>query len=187
MAFARQADAADGAAAGATEAERRGFEIAARARRCLHFGIVPGPGEILMRIEASGICGSDVECFEGLSSEGRYDIGPYTPGHEWGGKIIEVGSQVKHLKPEMKVTGDCVMACGVCHNCKDGLMPSACQNMREAGFTVPFETARMSAGLEFRFHLPIFPVPLRLIYGFPIRELQFDRTNRFQFSIGRSF
>jgi len=92
------------------------------------------PDQVLVQTGACGICGSDVECFEGLSAEGRYDIGPYTPGHEWGGKIVEVGSQVKHLKPEMKVTGDCVMACGVCRNCKDGLMPSACLNMREGGF-----------------------------------------------------
>lgn len=50
-----------------------------------------------------------------------------------------------------------------------------------------FETSRMSAGLEVRFHLPVFPVPLRLIYGFPVRKLESDRTNSFSFSIGRSF
>ncbi len=92
------------------------------------------PNQVLIQVGACGICGSDVECYEGLSAEGRYDLGPYTPGHEWGGKIIEIGSEVKHLKPGMKVTGDCVMACGVCQNCKDGLMPSACLNMREIGF-----------------------------------------------------
>ena len=48
-------------------------------------------------------------------------------------------------------------------------------------------TMRMSAGVELRFHLPIFPVPLRLIYGVPIRELGGDRTSEFTFSIGRSF
>ena len=55
------------------------------------------PDQVLIQTGACGICGSDVECFEGLSQEGRYDLGPYTPGHEWGGKIIEVGNQVKHL------------------------------------------------------------------------------------------
>jgi outer membrane protein insertion porin family len=50
-----------------------------------------------------------------------------------------------------------------------------------------FSTIRASAGLELRFHLPIFPVPLRLIYGFPVRELKGDRTGNFTFSIGRSF
>jgi len=92
------------------------------------------PGQVLVKVGACGICGSDVECFEGKSKEGRYDIAPYTPGHEWGGRVVEVGKNVTTLKPGCKVTGDCVMACGVCRNCKDGLMPSACLNMREAGF-----------------------------------------------------
>jgi outer membrane protein assembly factor BamA len=50
-----------------------------------------------------------------------------------------------------------------------------------------FTTARASAGVELRFHLPIFPVPLRLIYGFPLREFRGDDTSNFTFSIGRSF
>jgi len=90
--------------------------------------------QVLIKIGACGICGSDVECYEGHSAEGRYDIAPYTPGHEWGGQIAAVGSAVTTLAVGNKVTGDCVMACGVCANCKDGLMPSACLNMREVGF-----------------------------------------------------
>ena len=50
-----------------------------------------------------------------------------------------------------------------------------------------FEDTRVSAGVELRFYLPVFPVPLRLIYGVPIRELPGDRTTGFTFSIGRSF
>ena len=50
-----------------------------------------------------------------------------------------------------------------------------------------FETARVSTGVELRFHLPIFPVPLRLIYGWPIRSVRGDRVSNFGFSIGRSF
>lgn len=90
--------------------------------------------QVLVKVGACGICGSDVECFEGLSNEGRYDLGPYTPGHEWGGEVVDIGSGVRTMKPGYKVTGDCVMHCGVCRNCQDGLMPSACLNMREAGF-----------------------------------------------------
>lgn len=94
-----------------------------------------GPNQVLIKTGACGICGSDVECYEGESAEGRYDLGPYTPGHEWGGKIVEVGSGLRStLKVGDKVTGDCVMGCGVCENCKDGRMPSACLNFREIGF-----------------------------------------------------
>ncbi|HKQ59995.1 MAG TPA: outer membrane protein assembly factor BamA [Candidatus Polarisedimenticolaceae bacterium] len=50
-----------------------------------------------------------------------------------------------------------------------------------------FDTLRASAGIEVRFYLPIFPVPLRLIYGVPLRKLEHDRTSSFTFSIGRSF
>ncbi|MBZ5639692.1 MAG: outer membrane protein assembly factor BamA [Acidobacteriia bacterium] len=50
-----------------------------------------------------------------------------------------------------------------------------------------FKDARVSAGIEMRFYLPVFPVPLRLMYGWPLRKLQEDRTSNFMFSIGRSF
>lgn len=94
----------------------------------------PVGNEVLVKVKACGICGSDVECYEGHSAEGRYDIAPYTPGHEWAGEIVAVGPQVRHLKPRYKVSLDCVMQCFACGNCKDGLMPSACENMREGGF-----------------------------------------------------
>ena len=42
-------------------------------------------------MKACGICGSDVECFEGKSGEGRYDLAAYEPGHEWAGQAAEVG------------------------------------------------------------------------------------------------
>jgi outer membrane protein insertion porin family len=50
-----------------------------------------------------------------------------------------------------------------------------------------FKDMRASAGVEVRFFIPVFPVPLRLIYGVPIRKLPEDRTSAFTFSIGRSF
>ena len=90
--------------------------------------------QVLVKLKAAGICGSDVECYEGNSAEGRYDIAPYTPGHEWSGQVMEVGNDVTIVKAGDKVTGDCVLHCGYCINCKSGLMPSACLNMREAGF-----------------------------------------------------
>ena len=50
-----------------------------------------------------------------------------------------------------------------------------------------FTDYRASAGVEVRFFLPVFPVPLRLIYGWPLRKLPEDQTSSFSFSIGRSF
>jgi L-iditol 2-dehydrogenase len=94
----------------------------------------PTPEEILIRVKAAGICGSDVECYEGQSAEGRYDIAPYTPGHEWSGEVTALGSNVTGFDVGDKVTGDCVMRCFKCENCKRGLMPAACLNFRELGF-----------------------------------------------------
>ncbi|MGI6667947.1 MAG: zinc-dependent alcohol dehydrogenase [Acetivibrionales bacterium] len=94
----------------------------------------PGPNQVLIKLKACGICGSDIECYEGKSKEGRYDIAPYTPGHEWSGIAVEVGSDVTSVKAGNKVVGDCVLPCNNCANCKDGKMPSACLNMREVGF-----------------------------------------------------
>lgn len=90
--------------------------------------------QVLIRVGACGICQSDIECFEGHSAEGRYDIAPYTPGHEFAGLVEGVGGGVLDIKVGDKVAVECVMACGVCANCKSDLMPSACLNMREVGF-----------------------------------------------------
>ena len=84
------------------------------------------PDQILIKVGACGICGSDVECYEGKSAEGRYDIAPYVPGHEWAGKAVEVGSAVTSVKVGDKVVGDCVLPCHHCASCKDGKMSSAC-------------------------------------------------------------
>jgi len=92
------------------------------------------PDEVLVKLRACGICGSDVEIYEGKSKEGRYDIQPFTPGHEWAGDVVEVGKDVTTLKPGDRITSECVVACGVCENCKSGLMPSACLNFKEIGF-----------------------------------------------------
>ena len=95
----------------------------------------PKPDQVLIKMKAAGICGSDVECYEGLSAEGRYDIAPYTPGHEWSGEVAAVGKDVKNVKQGDKVTGDCVLPCFRCENCRRGMMPAACLNFREVGFT----------------------------------------------------
>ena len=60
------------------------------------------PDQVLVKVRACGICGSDIECFEGLSAERRYDLGSYTPGHEWGGEIVEIGSKVTSLKKRFR-------------------------------------------------------------------------------------
>jgi outer membrane protein insertion porin family len=56
-----------------------------------------------------------------------------------------------------------------------------------AGVDFNWNDARVSAGVEFRVFLPVFQAPIRLIYGWPLREQAGDRVNNFQFSIGLPF
>jgi L-iditol 2-dehydrogenase len=90
--------------------------------------------QVLVKLKAAGICGSDLECYTGKSKEGRYDIAPYVPGHEWSGEVMDTGEKALTLRKGDKVTGDCVLHCGNCENCKSGLSPASCRNMREVGF-----------------------------------------------------
>ncbi|MCU0231206.1 MAG: BamA/TamA family outer membrane protein [Acidobacteria bacterium] len=55
------------------------------------------------------------------------------------------------------------------------------------GVDINWDQARVSAGFEFRIFLPVFQAPIRLIYGWPVKEQPFDQTSQFQFSIGLPF
>jgi threonine dehydrogenase-like Zn-dependent dehydrogenase len=77
----------------------------------------PGPGEVVIEVIATGICGSD---FHGYSGEnGRRHPGQVM-GHETVGRIDELGVGVTHLAPGQLVTINPVIACGTCAACRDG-------------------------------------------------------------------
>jgi L-iditol 2-dehydrogenase len=70
----------------------------------------PGPGEVLVRSQAVGICHSDLELLAG-----RYIIPiryPITPGHEWAGEVAGAGPGVDDFKPGDPVVGECVVGPG---------------------------------------------------------------------------
>ncbi|MBN1909594.1 MAG: alcohol dehydrogenase catalytic domain-containing protein [Pirellulales bacterium] len=79
-----------------------------------------GQGDVLVRIERVGVCGSDVHYW----AEGR--IGndlvryPATLGHECAGTVAEVGSRVTTVRPGDRVVIDPAMTCGQCDQCKAG-------------------------------------------------------------------
>jgi L-iditol 2-dehydrogenase len=81
---------------------------------------VPGPHEVVVKIEANGICGSDIHFFK----EGRLGnfvvTVPYVPGHECSGTIAYVGSEVKGFAPGNLVTIEPGIPCGRCEICKSG-------------------------------------------------------------------
>lgn len=77
---------------------------------------VPGPGEVVLRIAATGICGSDLHGFTGDS--GRREPGQIM-GHETAGTVESVGAGVE-LAAGTPATGYPVLACGECAACRTG-------------------------------------------------------------------
>src|ERR1700724_4862028 len=77
----------------------------------------PGPGEVLVRVSACGICGSDVHGYDG--SSGRR-IPPIVMGHEAAGVIAAVGSGGSAFKLGDRVTFDSTVYCGSCDFCQRG-------------------------------------------------------------------
>ena len=78
---------------------------------------VPGPGELLVRVAACGICGSDVHGYDG--SSGRR-IPPIVMGHEAAGRVAALGPQVTGWSEGDRVTFDSTISCGTCPYCSRG-------------------------------------------------------------------
>ena len=76
----------------------------------------PGPGEVLVRIEACGICGSDRHMLRGEFPTAL----PVTLGHEFSGIVEAVGQGVSSVPPGARVTGDPNISCGTCPACRAG-------------------------------------------------------------------
>jgi L-iditol 2-dehydrogenase len=80
----------------------------------------PGTGEVLVKIQANGICGSDVHFYK----EGRLGnfivTQPYVPGHEASGTIALAGAGVKQFKEGDSVVIEPGIPCGCCFYCKSG-------------------------------------------------------------------
>src|SRR6185437_6232260 len=76
-----------------------------------------GPEEVLVRVEACGICGSDVHGYDG--SSGRR-IPPIVMGHEAAGTVAALGSEVSGFKQGDRVTFDSTVYCGQCEFCARG-------------------------------------------------------------------
>jgi len=74
----------------------------------------PAPDEVLIRVAACGICGSDVHGYDG--SSGRR-IPPIVMGHEAAGVIAAVGTAVKTFASGDRVTFDSTVYCGACSHC----------------------------------------------------------------------
>lgn len=88
---------------------------------------VPGQGEVLCRIRAVAICGSDPEIIRGDLAGVWPPSYPFTPGHEWAGEVVAVGPEVCGFAPGDRVAGEAHKGCGYCRNCLQGRY-NLCEN-----------------------------------------------------------
>lgn len=92
---------------------------------------VKEPDDVLLRIKAVGICGSDVKIIEG-----KHHYKPNTVlGHEFCGEVVEVGSHVHHIKIGDSVAVDNNIRCGFCDFCRMGLT-SQCVDIKTSALGV---------------------------------------------------
>jgi threonine 3-dehydrogenase len=80
----------------------------------------PGDGEVLIQVLRTGICGTDLHIFEWDDWAQRNVPTPLVVGHEFVGRITEVGAGVAELRPGDIVSGEGHLICGRCRNCMAG-------------------------------------------------------------------
>lgn len=117
-----------------------------------------GPEDVLIQVEACGICGSDIHGFDG--STGRR-IPPLIMGHEAAGIVVETGEGVTDLPNGTRVTFDSMVSCGRCDFCERGKI-NLCDNRMVLG---------VSCG-DYRRHGAFaqrISVPRRIVYTLPAR------------------
>lgn len=127
---------------------------------CLEYNDVPeppiGPNDVLIRVKACGICGSDVHGMDG--STGRR-IPPLIMGHEAAGVVAQVGPNVVGWQQGDRVTFDSTIYCGACYFCRRGLI-NLCDNRRVLGVSCD-EYRQNGAFAEY------VAVPQRILYRLP--------------------
>lgn len=94
----------------------------------------PGPKEVLVEVQAAGICGTDMEVLHGNHSAYLRGVAhyPVTPGHEWSGIVREVGAEVTRFAPGDLVTGETGIGCLECDLCLSG-RHNLCRRVVETG------------------------------------------------------
>lgn len=92
-----------------------------------------GPGEVVIRNMACGVCGTDVHIYHG--EPGSADVAPpVVLGHEYAGEVVETGEGVPALAVGDHVTVDPNIYCGACEYCRNG-KKQLCEAMQAIGVT----------------------------------------------------
>jgi len=108
-----------------------------------------GFDDVLIKVGAVGICGSDLHAYEGLS---KRRVPPLIMGHEFAGDVVELGSNVKGLKKGDRVTVEPILSCGECVPCRRGQY-NICLNLRFMGLHTPGALAEYIAAPAHRCYI----------------------------------
>src|SRR5882757_7067788 len=81
---------------------------------------VAGPGEVVVRVLRTGICGTDLHIESWDDWAARNITAPLVVGHEFAGEVVEIGAAVTGVKVGDLVSGEGHLVCGTCRNCKAG-------------------------------------------------------------------
>jgi L-iditol 2-dehydrogenase len=123
-----------------------------------------GPDDVLVRVQACGICGSDIHGYDG--SSGRR-IPPLVMGHEASGSVAGVGANVTKFAEGDRVTFDSMISCGRCDYCRRGEV-NLCDNRQVLGVSCG-DYRRHGAFAEF------VAVPQHIVYALP-ENLSFEHA-----------
>ena len=89
----------------------------------------PGPNDAVIKVEACGVCGTDIHVIRGEFAPTRY---PIVPGHEFCGEVVAVGGAVMNLKAGDFVAVDPSLYDGTCRQCRAGRF-NLCENWNAIG------------------------------------------------------
>lgn len=96
---------------------------------------IPGPFEIVLRVRACGVCGTDLKIVSGKIPPPIITL-PHTPGHEIAGEVLAVGSSVKNISTGQKGIVYFYVSCKDCEMCRTG-RENVCFSIKRLGFELP--------------------------------------------------
>ena len=98
----------------------------------------PGPGEVIVEVRATAICGTDLHFYYWDDYARRHNPGfPKVLGHEFSGVVVEVGEGVKRLDIGDRVAAETHIPCGSCYYCRTG-RPHICENVKLYGIDTTY-------------------------------------------------
>lgn len=91
---------------------------------------VPGPGQVLVRVEASGLCATDYDLIRGHTP---LAVLPRILGHQGAGRVVACGRDAAGFQPGDRVVSAIDVPCGDCSSCRRG-RPNICRRLQRIGF-----------------------------------------------------